>query len=119
VQWFSQDLAVHVVGVLVVERWQTRQHLVQKYTKCPPIDRLCIASASQQFRRKVFWCSTERYYDLVSASGVSWGFLLTVGAVLILHVQLAKTEIAECNMSGVIEENVLWLEITVDNVETV
>ncbi len=44
---------------------------------------------------------------------------LTVGTIFILHVQFAQTKVAESNMAGVIEENVLGLEITVDDVETV
>lgn len=44
---------------------------------------------------------------------------LTVGSVLILHVQLAKTEIAQCNMASVIKQNVLGFEIAVDDLEPV
>jgi hypothetical protein len=45
--------------------------------------------------------------------------LLTVCAVLILHVKLAETEIAKGNMARVVEKNVLGLQITVNNVEAV
>ena len=44
---------------------------------------------------------------------------LTVGLILVLHVQLAQTEVAECNVTSVIEKNVLWLQITIDDVEAV
>lgn len=44
---------------------------------------------------------------------------LTVCSVLVLHVQLAKTEIAESNVSSIIEKNVLGLEISVDDLESV
>jgi hypothetical protein len=44
---------------------------------------------------------------------------LTVCPILVLHVQLAKTEIAKSNMSSVIEKNVLRLEISVNNLESV
>ena len=43
---------------------------------------------------------------------------LTVGSVLILHVQLAETEIAESNVSSVIQENVLGLQISVDDLKS-
>lgn len=36
-QRLQQDLAVHLVGALVVERRQTRQHLVEPDTKGSPI----------------------------------------------------------------------------------
>lgn len=49
-----------------------------------------------------------------------WKILrLTVCAVLILHVQFAEAEIAEGDMTGIIEENILGLEITVDDLEAV
>jgi hypothetical protein len=44
---------------------------------------------------------------------------LTVCPVLILHIQLAETEIAEGDVTGVIEEDVLGLEVTVDDLEAV
>jgi hypothetical protein len=42
-----------------------------------------------------------------------------VGAVAVLHVHLAQTEIAQRNMAGVIKQDVLWLEVAVDDVERV
>jgi hypothetical protein len=45
--------------------------------------------------------------------------LLTVCAVLILHVKLAETEITEGNMARVVEKNVLGLQVTVNDVEAV
>ena len=45
--------------------------------------------------------------------------LLTVCAVLILHVELAETEVAKRNVSCVVKKNVLWFQVTVDDVETV
>src|SRR5690242_12391672 len=58
-QRLGEDLAVHVVGVLVVKWWKTCQHLVEEDTECPPIYRLCVSAASQQFRSKVLGCSAE------------------------------------------------------------
>jgi hypothetical protein len=37
----------------------------------------------------------------------------TVGGILVRHVELAQTEITQCDMSGVIEQDVLWLQITI------
>jgi hypothetical protein len=59
VQWLSEDLAVHVVGVLVVEGWQACQHLVEKNTECQPIDRLGVASTGEELGREVLGRSTE------------------------------------------------------------
>jgi hypothetical protein len=44
--------------------------------------------------------------------------LLTVCSVFILHVQLAETEVAESNVSSVVEKNILRLQVAVDDVET-
>ncbi|KAI6752008.1 hypothetical protein HG531_006704 [Fusarium graminearum] len=43
----------------------------------------------------------------------------SVGSVLILHVKLAKTKVAQSDVTLVIEENVLGLEISVDHAEAV
>ena len=41
----------------------------------------------------------------------------TVSPVLILHIQLAQTKIAQCDMTSVIKENVLRLQITINDIE--
>ena len=99
---FGQDLTIHVVGVLVVKRRQPRKHLVKKYTECPPVDSLCVAGAVKKFWSEILWRSTE-----------------CVGLVLILHIELAQSEIAQRNVTSVVEQNVLGLEIAVDDVESV
>lgn len=58
---FLQDLAVHLVGVLIVEWRQPRQHLIKQDTQSPPIHRLRVAIAKQEFRREVLGSSTERW----------------------------------------------------------
>lgn len=56
---FGQYLAVHVVCVLVVERRQTRQHLVEEDTQSPPIDSLGVAGAMQKLGCEVFGRTAE------------------------------------------------------------
>lgn len=58
-QRLLQNLAVHLVGVLIVKRRQTRQHFVQQNTECPPIDSLGISVAKQQLGGKVLRSTTE------------------------------------------------------------
>jgi hypothetical protein len=58
-QWFLQNLPVHVVCVLVVERWKTCQHLVEEHTKSPPVDSLGISLTKEKLRSKIFWCTAE------------------------------------------------------------
>lgn len=57
---FGEDLAVHLIGVFVVVRRKTCQHLVEQYAESPPIYRLVVALTKKEFRRKVFRSSTER-----------------------------------------------------------
>jgi hypothetical protein len=118
VQGLGENLAVHVVGVLVVERWETRQHLVQKDTESPPIDRLRVPGAGEELGCEIFWCSTERWQTLVDIS-MMFSTLLTVCSVFVLHVKLAKTKVAQRDVSSVIKKDVLGLQVTVDDVETV
>lgn len=58
-QGFLENLAVHLIGVLVIERWQASKHLVKQDTKRPPIHRLRVAIAKEQFRGKVLGGSAE------------------------------------------------------------
>lgn len=44
---------------------------------------------------------------------------LTVRPITFAHVQLAKTEVAQSNVSSVVEQNVLWLQVAIDDVEAV
>ena len=60
-KWFLENLAVHLVGVFIVERWQTSQHFVEKHAKRPPVNRLGIAVSKEQLRGKVFGSATECY----------------------------------------------------------
>jgi hypothetical protein len=46
-QGLLQDLAVHLVRVLVVEGGQTRQHLIEQDTQSPPIHCLRVPIAEQ------------------------------------------------------------------------
>lgn len=102
VEGFRENLAVHLVRVLVVEGRQSRKHLVQKDSERPPIHRLVVALSHKQLGRQVLGSTTEG-----------------VGAVFVLHVQLAETEIAQGDVALVVEQNVLGLQITVDDVEAV
>jgi hypothetical protein len=43
----------------------------------------------------------------------------TVCLVLILHIEFAQTEVAKSNVTSVIKQDVLGLQISVDDVEAV
>jgi hypothetical protein len=59
VERFTENLAIHLVCVFIVERRQTRQHLVEQNAERPPIYRLGVAAAREKFRRKVLWSAAE------------------------------------------------------------
>lgn len=60
-QWLLQDLAVHLIDGLIVERRETSQHLVQQNTKSPPVHRLGVPVTKKQFGGKIFRSSAECY----------------------------------------------------------
>ena len=43
--------------------------------------------------------------------------MLTVGPVLVLHIELAKSEVAQGDVTGVIKQDILRLQIPVNDVE--
>lgn len=68
---------------------------VRMRTKESGSGQLTVAVPVEDLRSKVLGCTTER-----------------VGHLRILHVELAQTEIAKCDMAGVVEQDVLRLQIT-------
>ena len=58
-QGLREDLSVHLVGVLVVEGREARQHLVEQDAQRPPVDRLGVALAEQQLGREVLGSAAE------------------------------------------------------------
>lgn len=60
-QRLRQDLAVHFIGVLVVVRGKARQHFIEEYTKCPPVDRLVVSLSKEQLWGEVLRSTAKRY----------------------------------------------------------
>lgn len=60
-QGFLEDLAVHLIGILIVEWRQAREHLVEQNAKRPPIDGLGVPIAEEQLGGKILRCSTESW----------------------------------------------------------
>jgi hypothetical protein len=58
-QGLLENLAVHFVGVLVIERRKSCQHLIQQDTESPPIDGLGVSVAKQKFGSEIFGSSAE------------------------------------------------------------
>ena len=58
---------------------------------------LTVALATQNLGRQILWSATEG-----------------VRGIGVLHVELAKTEIAQCDVTSVVQQDVLWLQVTVE-----
>lgn len=42
---------------------------------------------------------------------------LTVSSILVLHIQFTQSEITQGNVTSIIQQNVLWLQVPVDHLE--
>ena len=60
-----------------------------------PTELLTVALTAQNLGREVFGGTAEG-----------------ICCVRILHVELAKTEVAKCDVASVVEKDVLWLQVT-------
>ena len=79
----------------VVERREAGQHLVQKHTERPPVDRLVVALPTKDLGCEVLGRTTER-----------------VRLVRVLHVQLAQPKVTQRDVARIVEQDVLRLQVT-------
>jgi hypothetical protein len=59
-QRLLQDLAIHFVGIFIVEWRQACQHLIEQDTESPPIHGLGVPITKEKFWSKIFGSSAER-----------------------------------------------------------
>ena len=111
--------------VLVVVGRQARQHLVEEHSKRPPVDLDAVALCQQDFWCKVFGRAAEGWHRGSNGDQHEAGQTRpvarrpTVRPVRLGHVELAQAKVAQRNVPVVVEEDVLWLEVAVDDVEGV
>ena len=86
----------------IIERRESGHHLVQKHTERPPVNGLAVAVAVENLGGEVLGCAAESVRLLVA-----------------LHVELAQAEVAERDVAGVVQQDVLGLEVPIDHVEFV
>lgn len=91
-----QDFLVDCHRVIIVEGINTGVHFVDENTEGPPVNGLSVTLVQQHLRSKILGSTTE----CVGTSFAVFG----------------KTEIGKLQVAFIIDENVLWLEITVDDV---
>ena len=100
VLWLGvDDLLIDVHGVIIKEWGVTGVHLVNQDSEGPPIDWLRVSLVEENLGRNVFWGS---------ANGVSS-----------LLDDLGKTVINQLQVAIVANHNVLWLQVSVDDIFTV
>ena len=94
-----EDLLVNGHGVIVVEGVDTSEHLVGEDAKRPPVDGLAVTLVEKYFRGQVLRCTAKR----ISAR-------LTV---------LSEPEVRQLEVTFLINEDVLRLQVSVDDVKRV
>jgi len=58
--WSMLYQMVHLMFVLVVERWNSNYHLVNQNSKCPPVNRVVMTWSYNHFRWQVFRRAAKR-----------------------------------------------------------
>jgi len=94
-----ENLLVDSHGIIVIERIDSSQHLVGEDAHRPPVDGLAMAFVEEHFGGEVLRRTAKR----ISARLAIFG----------------EAEIGELEIALLVNENVLWLEIAVDNVQGV
>ena len=102
--------AVHLLSLLGVEWTPSTAHLEEQDTEGPEIDVFAVTFLVQQdFRGKVPACETNVLNKSVSSLGRS---AEGVGELVVGKIRLRQAEIAERNVTGRVEQDVLRLQIS-------
>ena len=94
-----ENLLIDGHGVVVVEGVDACVHFVGEDAERPPVDGLSVALVQQHLRRKIFGRPAKR-----------------VGSRFAV---LRETEIRKFQVPLVVDQNVFWLQVSVDNVLSV
>ena len=94
----EEDVAVHLLRVVVIKRGQTREHLKQQRANRPPVNLLPVPLLLKNLWRHVLWRAAKR-----------------VGLVKLAHVLLTQAKVCELDVAVHVNENVLGLEVAVDD----
>ena len=100
------DVLVQDVDVVVVERWDSYQHLVKNYTDLVDITGCGDSSFVEHFRCQVCRATTE---------GLGNHLVLTLywAIILVLPGLLGETEVSQSDVPIAVDHNVLRLKIPV------
>ena len=98
-QRLVEDVVVHLCHVPAVEGRESVEHLVGDHAQAPPVHRPAVVLLAQYLRRQVLWGAAE------CGRGVAE-----------FYIFFAKAKVCEYNVPRGIQEDVLWLQVSVDDV---
>ena len=79
------------------ERVNTADHFIEEHAKTPPVHRKAMTLSSDNFRRQIFWSTTE-------------SVRLSISRLL----NLAQTKISNLKVTLVIKQHIFWFQVTVN-----
>lgn len=95
----GDDVLLHLSLVWVIVRWQPSNQFIEQHAQAVEIQRPSIGLIEQQFWAKIF--RTAAY---------------GLGLIEFGEVFLRKSKVSEPEMTPFINENIFWLEVSVQNV---
>ena len=94
-----KDLLVDSHGIVIVERVDASEHLVRQDSEGPPVDGLTVTFVQQHFGSEVLGRTAQ-----------------SISARLAV---LSEAEIGQLEVAFLVDKDIFWLKITVDDVERV
>ena len=96
----SQDLVSALVALhrLLLERIDSTDHFISEHAQTPPVDSEAVTRGLDHFWCQIFGCSAE-----------------SVSHTILCLLHLAEAEICQFEMALRVEENILWLQVTIDD----
>ena len=92
-----ENLLVDGHRVIIVEGINARKHLIGEDTKCPPVNRLAMAFVEEDFGGEVLRSAAQRISARLAVLG--------------------KSKVCQLEVTLLIDEDVLRLQVPVDNVQ--
>jgi hypothetical protein len=100
-EWGAEDLSMHYFLVFVPKWWKATQHFIDEGAESPPVNLLSVTFAQKELRGQVLWAATKRKSATIESDSL-----------------FTQPKIDEANVAIHIEQNVLGLEVTVDDLSS-
>ena len=95
----SKNLLINDKSIVITERRISCQHLIDEDPQCPPVHSLVVALGLDDLWSQVLWCPTQ-------GPGLPHNFL-------------GEPKVCDDYVAILAQEDVLWLEVSVDDIEGV